>query len=655
MNSSTPDRSVCDSWDPDAVSPDSFGPPADELTPPIRQIGHAVDGAHVKRFQFTDEDRQRYFDGRDPYLETPPAQATQTPEQDAASAATAAQRDGLALLCHSTELAVEIGKHLCPRDIVSLYSTSRAFHDAVDRYMSASVRAWIAYQAPEAGQVFDFRLYKRVLVADPSGRTWDYQYDTTTAADEKEASSSSGENRRNGAVDAAKAQEVRAVPGLRYLQLVVGRDRCCRDMRAILARHGHRTPGSMHATLLRLWLCLEVPTSEQRAALLRNPDIWADADLYNAQLLFVKLGMHFNDPVYGPNTYELLHLMMGQKGLYPLWQLLTRRRFTRLSEVLALKVRYDFQAATSPSYPPSAHRDGDEAQNQQHWSAEFFGSSIHGVPYAEIGRTHLEGWGRLGGGGTVRPTRHLARPDELIPVEAVARGLELDTHLLGMMMWGYMDWETGENLVPSEDEMRLADETVLAGADTSGHWRPRHARKKRFRQLAPAERRRILDEDEDERLRAMAWCGDTDDYDSVSEDEDEDDDGGDGGDDDDEKGLPCSLEDEMTRGYIVPPANDAVVVPAVDDLDGWVGFVNDVLMSGLPPDVSGEAALRAEAWQSYHDAELAPEWDWGLWLRQQQQLEQRAEDAMSEAADSLAWEGSEAPSDYDVSGDEMLS
>ncbi|KGQ05940.1 hypothetical protein BBAD15_g8803 [Beauveria bassiana D1-5] len=157
----------------------------------------------------------------------------------------------------------------------------------------------------------------------------------------------------------------------------------------------------------------------------------------------------------------------------------------------------------------------------------------------------------------------------------------------------------------------------------------------------------------------MAWCGDTDDYDSASEDEDEDDDRGDGGNGDDDEGLPCSLEDEMTRGYIVPPADDAVVVPAVDDPDGWVGFVTDVLMSGLSPDVSGEAALRAEAWQSYHDAELAPEWDWGLWLRQQQQQQQqqqperRAEDRMSEAAASLAWEGSEVSSDYDLSGDEM--
>ena len=76
---------------------------------------------------------------------------------------------------------------------------------------------------------------------------------------------------------------------------------------------------------------------------MRNKDIWTDCDLYNAQLLFVKLGMHFNDHVYVPGSLELLHLMMGQRGLYPLWQLLMRKRFTTLPEILQLKVQYDLQ------------------------------------------------------------------------------------------------------------------------------------------------------------------------------------------------------------------------------------------------------------------------------------------------------------------------
>ncbi|KAJ6783787.1 hypothetical protein PWT90_04390 [Aphanocladium album] len=640
MNRSTPERSITHAWDLEAYSPESVGQVPD-VASPVRQVKQTVSGAQVKRFKFTDTDLERYFQNRDPY----PAAGPANPDPGNHERNSAAETDILTLLCHSSELAVEIGKHLSPGDIVSLYSISRAFHDAVNKYMLASIRVWIDHKAPEAGKVFDFRLYKRHLIADPAGRTWGYQYETATAPHDAagQSSSSTGGGSSSAAaasrhtINAGKADEIRAIPGLRYLQLVVGRDRCCREIRAVLARNGHRTPATMHGTLLKLWLCLDVPTSARRAALLRNVDVWADVDLYNAQLLFVKLGMHFNDPVYGPNTYELLHLMMGQKGLYPLWQLLLRKRFTRLSEILALKVRYDFAVAPSP---------GGGGGGAHHWSVEYFGSSIHGVPYDECGRTHREGWGR--------GARHLQRPDELVPVEAVARGLELDEHLVGMMMWGYVDWATGENLVPSEDEMHLSDEEATLGrADTSYHWRPRHARKKRFDELSPAARRQILDEDEDERLRAMAWCGETDDYSSASETEDENnDDGGNGG-----GGggvVVYSLDDEINRGYIVPPlptGADAVVVPDVDDPDGWVDFVNDVLINaGLAPDVGSDAAERAEAWQSYQDVEMDSSWDWGLWLQQQQQMargesgeggesdegDEHADDAEDELSDSEA-------------------
>ncbi|TQV93574.1 hypothetical protein V2A60_010029 [Cordyceps javanica] len=621
MDFSTPDQFISHAWDPETIAPETLSASA-AMGSSMQHEKCRIDGTHAKRVKLTDMETERYFHGHDP------GAAQRSGGVAEKLAAEEIARQGLlTLLCHNSELAVEIGKYLNPDDIVSLYSMSRAFHEAINKYMLASVRAWIAHKAPEAGKVFDFRFYKRNLVADPAGRTWGYQYDTATAA----ARSSGGDGVGSGqAIGADKAEEVRAIPGLKYLQLVVGRDRYCREIRAILARHGHRTPASMHSTLLKLWLCLDIPTGPRRAALLRNRDVWADQDLYNAQLLFVKLGMHFNDPVYGPNTYELLHLMMGQRGLYPLWQLLARKRFTRLAEVLALKVRYDFPVAPSPSDP--------RVRGAYHWSAEYFGSSIHGVPYAEIGRGHLECWG-LGPGCSASGLRHLPRPDELVPIEAVARGLELDAHLMGMMMWGYVDWTTGENLVPSAEELHVDDEAALLGAaDTSHHWRPRHALKKRFHELSPAQQQRILDEDEDERLRSMAWCGETDDYSSASEDGSHD------GDDEEDDTMPCSLEDEMTRGYVVPPpplrtgsgSDDVVVVPGLDDQTAWVDFVNDVVMSGLPPDVSGEAALRAEAWQSYQDVEMDSEWDWGLWLRQQQQAEGGSERDETEDFDSYS-------------------
>jgi hypothetical protein len=443
----------------------TFRDPKEENMVGIEDID--IGGGKRKRLKFNDLALERYFDGKDPYL------------SDLSSAMNNLSikhkgRDILSALCQHTELAVEIGKHLRAEDILNLYSTSRAFHNAINGHLLSSVRVWIQYSCAEAGTIFPFKLYKRHLVPDPMRRTWARQL--KVEADE----SSLPENLR----------EVRCVPGLKYLRFVEGRDRYCREIIAIMARNGHRMPASMHKTLLRLWLLMDVPTSSQRQAFLRNSKFWSDVDLYNAQFLFVKLGMHFNDPVYGPSTYELLHLMLGQKGLFPLWQLLMRKRFTRLHEILELKVRYDFDV------PPD------------HWGSNYFDQEIHGVPFDDVSRGHLEGWG-LG-------EAHLMRPDELIPLEGVTRGLELDKHLMHMVVWGYVNWETGENLVPTLEEMYISDEEqALKHMDTTHHWKLKHVMKKRFDSLSPEEQQKIIDDDEDDRLRAMAWCGDeTDDYES---------------------------------------------------------------------------------------------------------------------------------------------
>ena len=528
------------------------------VTPRVEITEVEVHGQIRKRFKFTEEDLLRYFKGEDPYA---------TPHGPSIPQYTG--KDIVSRLCQHAELAVELGKHLRPKDLVNLYSVSKVFHATVNAYMLSSVRTWVSYKAPEAAQVFPFTMYRKHLIPDPAGRTW------SEVRDE----------------DLSKPQEdTRSVPGLRYLQLVVGRDRYCREISAILARNGHRTPATMHSTLLKLWLLMDVSTSSQRAALLRNVEIWTDIDLYNAQLLFVKLGMYCNDPVYGPSSYEMLHLILGQKGLYPLWQFLFAKKFTRLPEFLELKMRYD--TVITPD----------------HWGINYYGCTMHGVPYEEVGTSHLEGWGK--------GDKHLLRPDELVPIEAVTRGLELDKHITHMMMWGHIDFQTGENLVPTEEEMYLSDEeTVLNNVDTTYHWKKKHAMKKRFDTLTHEEQQAIIAEDEDNKLRAMAWCGeDIDDYSSSEGDDDE-----------------YSLDDEINRGFVSRPARTRTV-PQADDASGWVDFVNSVLR-GLTIDLNEDQRLRAQAWQSYQTVEYEGDWDWMAWLEEQQQVDkydEGAEDARSD-------------------------
>ncbi|GAO19276.1 uncharacterized protein UV8b_04968 [Ustilaginoidea virens] len=531
-------------------------------------------GSRARRFQFDGDGLDAYFGKKDPYSSSHrDMQQTLSLQQQQHQ-----RRDIITALCARIELAVELGKWLGPRDIVNLYATSRTFHNAVNEHLLSSIRAWIAHRAPEAGRLFKFNLYRRHLVPDPAGRTWQTHYAGT------ETQTSMPQLMRR----------IRTVPGLRYLQLVLGRDRHCREILAVMARNGLLMPKTMHHTLLRLWLLMDIATSGQRQALLRNQDMWTDEHLYNAQMFLVKLSMLFNDPIYGPMTNELLRVTMGQKGLYPLWQLLLRKRFTNVAEIVELQVRYDWEPPRQ-LYAAAGSRP-DEAV------------VIHGVPLQEVGRDHLEGWG-LG-------EAHLLRPDELIPLEAVARGLELDSHLMYMMTWGYVDFETGDNVVPSEDDVHMSDEEdALGHADTSGHWKRKHALKKRFGALSPESQRQIMQDDEDDRLKALAWTGDTTDYYCCH-------DGGDGADDADDADAreAYSLEDEITRGFIVNRQDGTGPAPPASSSDrvAWQGFVDQAL-ANVPADLGDEQALGAQAWQNYHNDELYNDWDWQTWLRQEEQ------------------------------------
>lgn len=531
----------------------------------------ATDGPASKRLRLDhdhDHDHDHEDDGLDDFF---------GPDDGPCAAPPRGGPDLVTAMCRHVELAVELAKHLGPEDLVRLYSVSRAFHDALDGHLLSSMRHVIAYRAPEAGRVFHFKLYRRLLVPDPAGRTWEQQLGPRAPPGRR------GQSNR----------DVCSVPGLRYLQLVLVRDRCCRDVLAALARHGHRTPPGMHRTLLRLWLLMDVSTSHQRRALLRNPRLWTDVDLYNAQLFVVKLGMHFNDPVYGPLTFDMPSLVLGQRGLFFLWQVPTRARFTTPDELLEAKVRYDFDLAPGPPAAPAAPAAADPAGLGVH--------GVYGVPLDEVGVGHIEGWGR--------GRRHLMRPDELVPYEVVVRGLELDEHLVHMMVWGYFDWRTGENLVPIEHEMYISDEErVLAHADTTHAdtthlWQKKHALKKRWPTFAPDQRHRIRADDADDGLRALAWAAD---HPAARADE-----------------AAPALGYEIDRGFILParrPAGPHRLRPpsAAAPRAAWAAFGAQVLMT-VPREIDGDELLCAEALHNYRAPgdDAAADWDWEAWLRQE--------------------------------------
>jgi hypothetical protein len=308
--------------------------------------------------------------------------------------------DLLAALSATPELFPLIAKYMPPAALLSLYSISRDFHKHINANLSSVLTACAAHQAPDSARLYVFKFYRDLCVPDPVGRA-----------------------HPNPMIEG----QVRLVPSLRWLSMVVYRERCVRDILACLARQGHRCPAGMSASVKKMWLVMDVATSAGRAALMHSRGFMGDMDLWRWQLFMVKLDMRFNDPIDGPGDDGLRKLMLGQKGLGPLCRLLRREEFLGTVEVVRAMVRYRYRIRPQHAHLP-----------------------LFGVAPEEIGIGHLEGWGR----GRV----HLLRPDELVIKESVRRDLGLKHHVMEMMLWGYVDLVTGEDTPATEDEMYMSDD-----------------------------------------------------------------------------------------------------------------------------------------------------------------------------------------------------
>ncbi|KAM0279978.1 hypothetical protein ACHAQH_004307 [Verticillium albo-atrum] len=314
-------------------------------------------------------------------------------------------------LCQHVELAAELGSHLEPQDVLTLFSVSRAFHTAISAAMTSTIRMWVRRRGPESGDIFSFRLYRHLCVRDPAGRTNAFgsqQFDPFNAV----------------------MTQVRHVPSLRWYQMVVLRERCVNDIVDALEEQGQCLPPGIERSLKKMWLLMDVATTKGRNAMISNDALWTHADLHNIQFFIIKLSMHFRDPLWAePLWNSLVKLLLGQRSLYKLWLMLTRRGLTELRDIVELKVRYNYLPV------------------HEQYRRALFGEKIYGVPPHEVGVLHLEAWGRGAG--------HLQRPDELIRSEAVRRDIEIDRHIIFMILWGQEDVPDDED--PDEDELPDAD------------------------------------------------------------------------------------------------------------------------------------------------------------------------------------------------------
>ncbi len=84
--------------------------------------------------------------------------------------------DMIGSICTSADLAVDVCKHLRPKEIVMLYSISKDFHDVINTFMRSCILRIAGYKAPLASRIFHYWLYRQLCIPDPEGRPQDPAY-----------------------------------------------------------------------------------------------------------------------------------------------------------------------------------------------------------------------------------------------------------------------------------------------------------------------------------------------------------------------------------------------------------------------------------------------------------------------------------------------
>ncbi|KAK8100036.1 hypothetical protein PG999_010410 [Apiospora kogelbergensis] len=348
-------------------------------------------------------------------------------------------------LTSKPELIIQVGKHLPPDDLLNLYSVHRSFNEFISNFLRSSIVTWTDYNCPEAALVFNWRSldWRHLTISDPGKRpqespltpTGFHPWRPTKSTYRPKAAGGDDTSSRKGKEkmvydDDAKEDPVviRLVPTIKWYIMCLKRQQAVDDILAHLARRGLRTPPGTNTALLKLWNLIATPTNELRRSLIRGdarssanincqcyileakaalkagkplPPLkklkllseigmaglpeeilaFTDHDLLRMQCFFLKLELRFNDPIYGPEDQDLSYLMLGQRSLFPLRQLLFGEKYHTMDEMMALKVRFDLGCSWT-MFEPAA----PQVLLHQNWK-------VLGVPYADIGKTHLEHWG----------------------------------------------------------------------------------------------------------------------------------------------------------------------------------------------------------------------------------------------------------------------
>ncbi len=307
-------------------------------------------------------------------------------------------------LLNYAELTLEVAKSLDVEDLISLYAISKDFHMLVNQRFTAMILAQSTVKAPESSKTFIWRCYKSLCMRDPAKR-----------------------------INQVKPEELRFIPSFRWLKMILFREAVVDDILRSLALEGHRLPKRASLVIKKLWFTIDVSDNVRRVGLMHNENFWASKDLFIATMFFLKLDMRLTHPTTGNGELGLRKMLLAQRSLSTLAKVLRREELKTQLDMLRMVVR--------TSYQPRRHRN----------------MSILGVPPHEVGKLQYEGWG-LG-------TKLFVPIDRLIMLEALRRRLNLQNHYVDMMIYGYVNKKTWEDIKrpvappdPNEEETEVEED-----------------------------------------------------------------------------------------------------------------------------------------------------------------------------------------------------
>ncbi|KAF2090761.1 hypothetical protein K490DRAFT_33588, partial [Saccharata proteae CBS 121410] len=276
-------------------------------------------------------------------------------------------------------------------DVLKLYCISKRFHWVFNKKYTSTIMASARIHAPIAMYIFPYQAYRRLCIRDPMRLPMP-----------------------------RRPTEMRMVPSLKWLQMIVYRTFVVHDILLALSMEGIRFPKIITRVLMKIWFLLDIPYTGVRIGIIHNPRYWTSSDLWYATMFFVKLDLRFTDPVGGSGSFYLRCLMMGQRGLTVLWLALRGKVLTSRLELLQMMVKFDYEP-----------RDGNPER-----------LPIMGIEPSKVGGLSCEAWTA----GNMR----LLRPDELVLKEATRRRMGMHRYFSTMLLWGFVDWNTLET-VPVPD------------------------------------------------------------------------------------------------------------------------------------------------------------------------------------------------------------